>query len=140
MRPKKRILLISSDEYSLSVRRFLLETRGYRVIGTCDAMEGLALFGDESFDVVVIDLKIAPIDGNAMIVRMRKVKCQVPTILIGEDVKPGELAHEADAFLGAACCSPADLIERVKAMTRCKRGPKKPPASVLPIAVEVAHG
>ena len=140
MRPKKRILLIAADDHRLCVRRFLLETRGYRAIGTCDAAEAIALFGAEPFDLVVSELELKPIDGNALICRLKDMSRDVPMILTSDVVRAGDLAHWADAFLGKGFCSPTELIERVRAMTQRKRGPKKPPASVLPAAIEVAHG
>ncbi len=140
MRPKKRILLIVADEHRLCVRRFLLETRGYRAIGTCDAAEVIALFEAEPFDLVLSELELKPIDGSALICRLKDMSRDVPMILTSDVVRPGDIAHPADAFLGKGCCSPMELIERVRAMTHRKRGAKKPPASVVPAVVEVAHG
>ena len=42
MRPKKTILCVDDNEQVLSVRTFLLETRGYRIIAANTAQEALA--------------------------------------------------------------------------------------------------
>ncbi|HEY0308717.1 MAG TPA: response regulator, partial [Acidobacteriaceae bacterium] len=39
MRPKKTILCVDDNEQALSVRKFLLETRGYRVLAVGTAQE-----------------------------------------------------------------------------------------------------
>ena len=41
MRPKKTILCVDNNEQVLSVRTFLLETRGYRIIAVNTAQEAL---------------------------------------------------------------------------------------------------
>ena len=41
MRPKKTILCVDDNEQVLSVRTFLLETRGYRVIARSHSQEAL---------------------------------------------------------------------------------------------------
>ena len=41
MRPKKTILCVDDNEQILSVRTFLLETRGYRVIAATNAQQAL---------------------------------------------------------------------------------------------------
>lgn len=140
MRPKKRILLIAPDELRLSVRRFLLEARGYRVIGTCDPAEAIALFEADLHDVVVCDLEVGAMEGDVIIARLKAVSRDTPMVLVSEMVRSGDIAHSADVFLGKRRSLPQDLIERLRVMAVRKRDPKKPPASVLPVAAEVAHG
>ena len=43
MRPKKVILCVDDNEQALSVRTFLLETRGYRVITASSSKEALEI-------------------------------------------------------------------------------------------------
>ena len=45
MRPKKTILCVDDNEQALSVRKFMLETRGYRVLASLvpeEAIEALS--------------------------------------------------------------------------------------------------
>ena len=46
MRPKKTILCVDDNEQVLSVRTFLLETRGYRIIAVNTAQEALEVSSD----------------------------------------------------------------------------------------------
>jgi CheY-like chemotaxis protein len=44
MRPKKTILCVDDSEQALSVRKFMLETRGYRVHATLVPEEAIEVF------------------------------------------------------------------------------------------------
>ena len=46
MRPKKTILCVNDNEQILSVRTFLLETRGYRVIALTDPHQALEVIAN----------------------------------------------------------------------------------------------
>ena len=59
MRPKKTILCVDDNEQILSVRTFLLETRGYRVIALTDPHQALEVIANSlpgSLDLLLSDL------------------------------------------------------------------------------------
>ena len=130
MRPKKTILCVDDNEQTLSVRKFLLETRGYRVYTALNGQEAIQLFSAAHFDLVLTDLGLPQMDGNALIGQLKEISPEVPMILISDSVRAGERSHNADAFLAKGCCSPADLIERIRVMSARKRGPRKAVQSV----------
>ena len=132
MRPKKTILCVDDNEQTLSVRKFLLETRGYRVYTAVNGQEAIATFSSTHIDLVLTDLGLPQMDGNALIGHLKEISPDVPMILTSETVRAGERSHRADAFLAKGCCSPADLIERIRVMSARKRGPKKASAPMLP--------
>jgi two-component system response regulator CpxR len=125
MRPKKTILCVDDNEQTLSVRKFLLETRGYRVYTATNGNEAIALFSSTQIDLVLTDLGLPQMDGNALIGHLKEISPEIPMILTSETVRAGERAHRADAFLAKGTCSPADLIERIRVMSARKRGPRK---------------
>lgn len=133
MRPKKRVLLVDDDAQALSLRSFLLRTRGYIVLEATEASTAISIFNSGAMDVVVAALGRPEADGNelgnALICQLKEMAPGVPTILTSATVRAGERAHRADAFLGKNYCSPADLMECIRVMTRLKRGPRK---AVLP--------
>jgi hypothetical protein len=71
-------------------------------------------------------------DGNTLIGHLKEISPEVPMILTSDTVRAGERAHRADAFLAKGCCSPADLIERIRVMSARKRGPRKAAAPAMP--------
>src|SRR5580692_7052754 len=82
MRPKKTILCVDDNEQILSVRKFLLETRGYRVIAVRSAEEALVHFRLGGIDLVLGDLVMPQMDGNEMVRCMKDICPEVPMILI----------------------------------------------------------
>jgi two-component system, OmpR family, response regulator CpxR len=135
MRPKKTILCVDDNEQTLSVRKFMLETRGYRVLTALGSEQALELFRDGGIDLVLSDLIMPYMDGNELVRRMKELVPEVPTILISGSVKAFDRANRADAFLPKGACSPGEMLERIRVMVARKRGPKKGHA-LRPLVVE----
>ncbi len=125
MRPKKTILCVDDNEQTLSVRKFLLETRGYRVVTAISAPDAITIFSNTAVDLVLTDLGLPQMDGNTLIGHLKEISPDVPMILTSETVRAGERTHRADAFLAKGCCSPVELVERIRVMSARKRGPRK---------------
>ena len=125
MRPKKTILCVDDNEQALSVRKFMLETRGYRVLTAVSSEQALELFREGGIDLVLSDLIMPYMDGNELIRRMKELAPEVPAILISGSVKAFDRANRADAFLPKGACSPVEMLERIRVMVARKRGPKK---------------
>ena len=125
MRPKKTILCVDDNEQSLSVRKFMLETRGYRVLTAVGSERALEIFREGGIDLVLSDLIMPYMDGNELIRRMKELAPEVPAILISGSVKAFDRANRADAFLPKGACSPVEMLERIRVMVARKRGPKK---------------
>jgi CheY-like chemotaxis protein len=125
MRPKKTILCVDHNEQALAVRKFMLETRGYRVLTALSSYDALEIFRIGGIDLVLSDLVMPQMDGNEMVRRMKDLSPEVPTILVSCTVKAFERANRADAFLPKGACTPAEVLERIRVMIARKRGPKK---------------
>lgn len=125
MRPKKTILCVDNNEQTLSVRKFMLETRGYRVLSALSGERALEIFRNGGIDLVLSDLLLPDVDGNELVRRMKDFSPEVPTILVSSTVKAFERANLADAFLPKGACTPAEVLERIRIMSARKRGPKK---------------
>jgi two-component system, OmpR family, response regulator CpxR len=142
MRPKKTILCVDDNEQALSVRKFMLETRGYRVLTAVGSEKALEIFREGGIDLVLSDLIMPYMDGNELIRRMKELAPEVPAILISGSVKAFDRANRADAFLPKGACSPVEMLERIRVMVARKRGPKKG-HSLRPLVTEevaeVAH-
>lgn len=125
MRPKKVILCVDNNEQPLAVRKFLLETRGYRVEEALSAASALERLEQGGIDLVLSELIMPQMDGNEMIRRMKQMAPEVPMMLVSGTVKNFERASYADAFLPKGAASPAELIDRIRVLIARKRGPKK---------------
>lgn len=125
MRPKKTILCVDDNEQGLAVRKFLLETRGYRVLSAASAHDAIEILRTGGIDLVLGDLIMPQMDGNEMVHRMKEIAPEVPMMLLSGTVKAFDRASHADAFLPKGACSPVELLERIRVMIARKRGPKK---------------
>ncbi len=125
MKPKRTILCVDDNEQSLSHRKIMLETRGYRVASFTrgeDAMERFLLGG---VDLVIADMAMPGLDGPQLIAKVKDMSPQTPAILISSKVRIYDHDSPADVFLTKGMYSPADLLERVRLLLVRKRGPKR---------------
>jgi len=128
MRPKKTILCVDDNEQILSVRTFLLETRGYRVIALTNPHEALDVIAHSlpgSLDLLLADLIMPQMDGNELVRRAKDLHPQLPAMIVSGTVTAYDRAGRADVFLPKGACTPAELLERVRILVARKRGPKK---------------
>jgi two-component system, OmpR family, response regulator CpxR len=128
MRPKKVILCVDNNEEVLSVRTFLLETRGYRVVPATnpyEALETIAKSLPGSIDLLLSDLTMAQMNGNELVRRAKELHPALPAMIVSGTVTAFDRAGSADVFLPKGACSPAELLERVRILVARKRGPRK---------------
>ena len=128
MRPKKTILCVDNNEQVLSVRTFLLETRGYRVIATTtshEALEAIERSLPGTIDLLLCDLIMPQMDGNELVRRAKQLHPGLPAMIVSGTVNSFDRAVHADVFLPKGASSPAEMIERIRVLVARKRGPKK---------------
>jgi two-component system, OmpR family, response regulator CpxR len=125
MKPKRTILCVDDNEQSLSIRKVLLETRGYRVIVCHDAEEALARFRKGGIDLVLSDLMMPGIDGAKLIEQIKALSPRTPAILLSGKVRIYDQNTQADVFLPKGMHAPAELLERIRLLLVRKRGPSR---------------
>ncbi len=126
MKPKKTILCVDDNEQSLSIRKILLETRGYRVLACNSGEMALEAFRRGGVDLVLTDLLMPGVDGARLIEEIKSHSPQIPAVLISGRTKIYERETLADVFLPKGMYEPADLLERIRVLLVRKRGPKRP--------------
>jgi len=125
MKPKRTILCVDDNEQSLSHRKIVLETRGYRVASFTRGEDALGRFLQGGIDLVIADMAMPGLDGPQLISRIKDACPQTPAILISSKVRIYDHDSRADVFLTKGMYSPADLLERVRQLLVRKRGPKR---------------
>jgi two-component system, OmpR family, response regulator CpxR len=125
MKPKRTILCVDDNEQSLSIRKVMLETRGYRVLAFSNAQEAIDRFAQGGVDLVLTDLVMPGVDGSKLIENVKFISPQTPAILLSGKVKIYEHESGADVFLAKGMYAPADLLERIRLLLVRKRGPKR---------------
>jgi two-component system response regulator CpxR len=125
MKPKRTILCVDDNEQSLSHRKVMLETRGYRVASFSRGQEAIERFKQGGIDLVVTDMSMPGVDGPQLIATIKNLSPQTPAILISSKVRVYEHESQADVFLAKGMYAPADLLERIRLLLVRKRGPKR---------------
>ena len=140
MRPKRTILCVDSNEQSLSIRKVMLETRGYRVLASTNAQEALEIFRRGGVDLVLSDLVMPECDGRKLVQQVKGMSPETPAILLSAKVGGYDGDLPADVFLPKGMVAPMELLERIRMLLVRKRGPKKAarpavtPAALAPAA------
>ena len=126
MKPKKTVLCVDDNEQALSIRKIMLETRGYRVLAYNSGEQALEAFRRGGVDLVLTDLIMPGVDGSRLIEEIKNLSPQTPAVLISGRTKIYECQTLADVFLPKGMYEPADLLERIRLLLVRKRGPKRP--------------
>jgi CheY-like chemotaxis protein len=125
MKPKRTILCVDDNEQSLSIRKIMLETRGYQVVTCTGGQEALERFIKGGVDLVLTDLTMPGMDGSKLIDEIKKLSPQTPAILLSGKVKMYDRDTKADVFLPKGMYAPVELLERIRVLLVRKRGPKR---------------
>src|ERR1051325_9635944 len=125
MRPKRTILCVDDNEQALSIRKVMLETRGYRVVACTTGQQALEAFKQGGVDLVLSDLQMPGLDGATLVQKIKEMSATTPTILFSGKVRAYEQDTHADVFLPKGMYAPIELLERIRIMLVKKRGPKR---------------
>jgi two-component system response regulator CpxR len=125
MKPKRTILCVDDDERSLSIRKVLLETRGYRVLCCSDPECAVELLQRGGIDLVLTDLMMPKLSGARLIDRLKAISPDTPALLFSGSVSCCSEDHVADAWLPKGEFAPMELLERIRVLLIRKRGPKR---------------
>lgn len=125
MRPKRTILCVDDNEQALSIRKLMLETRGYRVLACTSGYQALEVFKSGGVDLVLSDLQMPGLDGAALVQKIKEISSATPAILFSGKTRVYDKDLHADIFLPKGMYAPIELLERIRIMLVKKRGPKR---------------
>lgn len=130
--PSGTILLVDDDNHDGAMaRRHVLEELGYRVVSAGCGSDALDAAEQESFDLVITDYKMSPINGVELIAKLRENNFRKPIIMLTGFAESLGLRAEdtgADVLIQKSAQEIATLVRYTK---RLMPGtPRKPPRSV----------
>jgi two-component system response regulator CpxR len=124
MRPRRVVLCVAESALTLSVQMFLVDTWGYRPLAASTASDALGILkraGPGAIDLLILTLPLPARD--SFLEAARQLLPEMRTIALN-DTREYDGNCKVDAFLPSHS-SPADLLERIRALAARKRGPKK---------------
>jgi CheY-like chemotaxis protein len=126
------ILLVDDNKDGLSARRSVLEELGYEVTPASSGSDALNVAGQQDFDLVITDYKMAPMDGLELIAKLRGNAYRKPVILLTGFADSLGLSAEntgADVVIQKSANEVQNMVRQTK---RLLAPPKKPAGSHPP--------
>ena len=78
---KKRILVVDDEEGIQLLYREEFEDEGYEVVSAYNGDEALTIFGQETLDLVILDINMPGMNGIEVLRRMKESSPHLPVIL-----------------------------------------------------------
>lgn len=128
---KSNVLLIEDDESIRTSLSLFLSQEGYRLSEAPDGETGMALFGREEPDVVLVDLMLPGIDGLEVIRRLRHTS-EVAIVIVTAKDDTGDVIAGLEAGADDYVTKPLvakELSARIRALLR--RSARKMDPAVL---------
>ena len=122
-----RVLLADDEEDVRCVVRAMLETLGYEVIEARDGLEAVEIFRRRAaeIDLVILDLVMPRLTGEAALGQMRRIAPAVPAILVSGYDESGRIREIVAAGFGGFLQKPfrrQDLGKKVRELLGASRG------------------
>lgn len=113
MARKRRILIIEDNETLRDSLRRALTKRGYEVVATASAEEGLGVVLGHLFDVILVDLKLPRNDGDSFIRQVRALGCRSEIVMMTGFGDADTVAAMAKIGARATIIKEADFLDKI---------------------------
>ena len=126
----KRILIVEDEPDIQELLRAYLEDAGYQTAVAGDGVAALALFGGQTFDLVLLDLMLPKIDGFGVCELIRQ-QSQVPILMLtaldGEESQLRGFGMDIDDYVTKPFSMPV-LLKKIAAILRRAGGVSTAPS------------
>lgn len=117
---KKHILHIEDDSEVAESIAALLESNGYEITHAADGLSGLIAFNQnpKQWSVVLVDLTLPHVSGNALLKEMHRVRPNLPIIVL-TGAAPGtnlDVYEQGAVILWHKPVSSQEILENLKAL------------------------
>ena len=125
---RQLVLCIDDDRDILDLHMLVLERAGYSVLGASDAPQALNLLSANAVDLVIADHMLPGRSGSDMVKEMKRLKPNVPIVMLSGILEIPEAEHHADVFLSKPSSS-EDLVRVVGDLLAGGKSTKREQAS-----------
>ena len=124
----KRILIVEDEPGIQELLDAYLQDAGYETAGAGDGVTALALFQEQAFDLVLLDLMLPKIDGFGVCELIRR-QSQVPILMLtaldGEDDQLRGFGLDIDDYVTKPFSMPV-LLEKIRVILRRSASVEEP--------------
>jgi two-component system, cell cycle sensor histidine kinase and response regulator CckA len=100
MNGSKHILLVDDEPSVRSATSLMLNLDGHAVTVASSGAEALGLFSEGQFDLVITDFAMSDMNGDELVIRLKKLSPRTPAVMItGHDKRFGSADNPVDAIL-----------------------------------------
>jgi DNA-binding NtrC family response regulator len=96
-----RLLVIEDDDQIRSVTARILAAAGHEILVAESGSRGLELWEQHGADLVITDMRMADVDGLAILVHLRARAPHVPVILMSGDAASPDVVARGAPLIGA---------------------------------------
>ena len=120
--PKKktRVLVVDDEEWFRQALRACLESAGFEVLAAENGQQGRVMVGLETFDAVVSDIRMAPVNGIELLHFIRQNRPQLPVILMTGFAEISETQEASEMGASGFLAKPfkhEELLELLASLT-----------------------
>lgn len=134
------ILLVDDNTDGILARSSVLHELGYKVTPASCGSEALQLVETETFDLVITDYKMAPIDGLELIKALREKDFRNPIILLSGFADNLGLRADRTGADVVIQKSANEIVTLVRHTKRLLSAPRKPASSLRPRSPRKTQG
>ena len=104
-----RILLVDDNEEFLDSTRDVLDDEGYEVVTATSGEEGIELAGAQTFDVILMDIKMPGMNGVESFIEMKRRNPKVKVIMVTAYSVEDLIRQALDEGVFAVLSKPVDM-------------------------------
>ena len=120
-----RLLLVEDEQSLVKALTAILEGHNYSVDAVYDGQEALDYLEATTYDGVILDIMLPKLDGLSVLRRIRTQGNQVPVLMLTAKSEVEDKVSGLDSGANDYLAKPfatAELLARIRAMTRSQRG------------------
>jgi len=118
MNEKLKVVLVDDQNLCRSgLSELLANCYGFAVLGATGSIEGLRVLLNEEPDLLVMDLRMKPLDGLAMLEQIRKEGCSTPAVILTMSDSESDLANAIRAGVRGYLLkdmAPEDVVDAIR--------------------------
>ena len=118
MNEKLKVVLVDDQNLCRSgLSELLANCYGFSVLGATGSVEGLRVLLNEEPDLLIMDLRMKPLDGLAMLEQIRKEGCSTPAVILTMSDSEVDLANAIRAGVRGYLLkdmAPEDVVDAIR--------------------------